>query len=128
MHWNTLHLLCQTSLLDCFPPSFISGDTKCERYTDLLVPERWEYLVELFYAELFKLQSLPPVSLLSVHLQVQSSRSRYLEPAICVILSNRYFKIDYLKMLSYSVYRRRILLCIHVHHQALMLYSELQEL
>ena len=45
------------------------ADTTCAPYAALLAPERWDDLVDLFRAELFKLHSLPPTSLLEIHLQ-----------------------------------------------------------
>lgn len=43
--------------------------TRCEPYTALFSDQRWEDLVALFLAELYRLHSLPPASLLEVHLQ-----------------------------------------------------------
>lgn len=43
--------------------------TACPPYAALLSEERWRDLEALFRAELFRLHSLPPVSLLEVHLQ-----------------------------------------------------------
>lgn len=45
------------------------ADTACPPYAALLSEERWDDLVELFRAELFRLHSLPPASILEVHLQ-----------------------------------------------------------
>lgn len=44
--------------------------TACQPYAALLAEARWEALVELFLADMFRLHSLPPRSLLEVHLQV----------------------------------------------------------
>ncbi|KAG7673646.1 putative Protein MAEA-like protein [Nannochloris sp. 'desiccata'] len=45
------------------------ADTSCGPYAALLVQHRWLDLIELFKAELFRLHSLPPTSLLEIHLQ-----------------------------------------------------------
>lgn len=64
-----LHYAEATSMC---PPSFRSGGTGCERYSGLLEEGRWADLVQLFHADLFRLHSLPPVSLLNVHLQARA--------------------------------------------------------
>jgi macrophage erythroblast attacher len=45
------------------------ADTSCGPYAALLDQHRWVDLIELFKAELFRLHSLPPASLLEIHLQ-----------------------------------------------------------
>ena len=48
-----------------------SGTTGCSRYAGLLDDSRWGALVRLFHGDLFRLHSMPPVSLLNVHLQAR---------------------------------------------------------
>ncbi|PSC75906.1 macrophage erythroblast attacher [Micractinium conductrix] len=43
--------------------------TKCGPYAQLFDDERWAELVDLFHQELYRLNFLPPTSLLSIHLQ-----------------------------------------------------------
>lgn len=43
--------------------------TQCAPYRQLFEEERWAELIELFHQELYRLNSLPPTSLLSIHLQ-----------------------------------------------------------
>lgn len=45
------------------------ADTACKAYQQLFDESQWTELVELFHKELYRLNSLTPISLLSVHLQ-----------------------------------------------------------
>ena len=53
------------------------ADTKCGPYKDLFEEQQWQSLVELFYQELYRLNSLTPQSVLAVHLQVWLQHARW---------------------------------------------------
>ncbi len=62
-----------------------SGTTGCSRYAGLLDDSRWGALVRLFHGDLFRLHSMPPVSLLNVHLQVCRCASDWSRPRTCCL-------------------------------------------
>jgi macrophage erythroblast attacher len=47
------------------------ADTACEPYCHLFSNQKWQDLIDLFHQELFRLNHLTPLSLLSIHLQVR---------------------------------------------------------
>ncbi|PRW44610.1 macrophage erythroblast attacher [Chlorella sorokiniana] len=60
--------------------------TQCAPYKQLFDDARWGELVELFRQELYRLNTLPPTSLLSIHLQAGLSALKTplsLEPGCC---------------------------------------------
>lgn len=61
-------------------------DTKCQRYKELFLPERWDSIIEEFHDALYRLNWLTSQSLLSIHLQAGLSALKTphsYEPVCC---------------------------------------------